>query len=492
MYVPPTFHNNSKTMVCNNWIQWGDWGKRNSQKEFSSSYVKATDSSDHLVEVDYARLIWEDIIHKLNKKTRKNLNTHKGYVQGRPWVILGDFNISLTADEKSMGSFYIDTGMRDFQESVEEIKVTDVNSTGLKFTWNQKPKGESGLLKKIDRIMANLDFNANFIGSCAVFQLYRTSDHALVVLRIPMNSTKRPHAFKFFNLLVHNTRFKDVNVKKIRHELDEAQKALDSYPSNIELREEDATYLHAYQDAILMEERLLVQKVKIYWLKLSDANTAYFHKVVKSQTTRNIIDSIVDNYDAIIDGDQVPLAFINHYTEFLSQSGTTTHFHSNDLFCNRLSMEAANSMIPEVSEKEIRDTMFSMGDNKAPGPDGFLAAFFKEAWDIIGVDVCKAIKEFFINDILLKELNHTIIALIPKVNTPLRINDYRPISCCNTLYKCISKIISNRIKESLSVLISLNQSAFVPGRRITDNILLTQELMHNYHLDRGLARCAFK
>ncbi|GKF45797.1 putative RNA-directed DNA polymerase, eukaryota, reverse transcriptase zinc-binding domain protein, partial [Tanacetum coccineum] len=133
-------------------------------------------------------------------------------------------------------------------------------------------------------------------------------------------------------------------------------------------------------------------------------------------------------------------------------------------------MEAANSMIREVSDKEIRDTMFSMGDNKASGPDGFLAAFFKEAWDIIRVDVCKAIKEFFINGILLKELNHTIIALIPKVNTPLRINDYRPISCCNTLYKCISKIISNRMKESLSELINLNQSAFIPG----------------------LARCAFK
>ncbi|GKA63623.1 hypothetical protein Tco_0763229, partial [Tanacetum coccineum] len=120
---------------------------------------------------------------------------------------------------------------------------------------------------------------------------HRTSNHAPDALRIPMNSTKRSHAFTFFNLLVHNTRFKDVvynkwhqtvsgfwmfkvvkrlkllkmplrkllydhgniheNVKKIRHELDEAQKALDSAPSNIELQEEEAAYLHAYQDAIL-------------------------------------------------------------------------------------------------------------------------------------------------------------------------------------------------------------------------------------------------
>ncbi|GJU50690.1 putative RNA-directed DNA polymerase [Tanacetum coccineum] len=136
--------------------------------------------------------------------------------------------------------------------------------------------------------------------------------------------------------------------------------------------------------------------------------------------------------------------------------------------------------------------MFSMSNDKSPGPDGFTAAFFKETWDIVASDVVKAVQEFFVNGNLLKELNHTIIALIPKVISPTRINDYRPISCCNVLFKCISKIISNRIKGSLNALISPNQSAFVPGRRISDNILLTQELMHNYHLDRGSPRCAFK
>nr|GEX05483.1 hypothetical protein [Tanacetum cinerariifolium] len=142
------------------------------------------------------------------------------------------------------------------------------------------------------------------------------------------------------------------------------------------------------------------------------------------------------------------------------------------------------SMVRDVTNDEIKEALFSLGDNKAPGPDGFSAAVFKKTWDIISDDVCKAIKEFFTNGILLKELNHTIIALIPKVAAPLRVNDFRPTSCCNVLFKCISKIISNRIKGSLADLVSLNQYAFVPGRRISDNILLTQELMHNYHVDR--------
>nr|GFA12357.1 hypothetical protein [Tanacetum cinerariifolium] len=94
--------------------------------------------------------------------------------------------------------------------------------------------------------------------------------------------------------------------------------------------------------------------------------------------------------------------------------------------------------------------------------------------------------------ILLKELNHTIIALIPKMNAPARVNDYRPISCCNVLFKCINKIIANRLKDSLRRLVSPNQSAFVLGRCISDNILLTQEIMHNYHLDREVPRRAFK
>ncbi|GJW57423.1 SPX and EXS domain-containing protein [Tanacetum coccineum] len=173
----------------------------------------------------------------------KNLKTHKGYVRGRPWVVLGDFNVS--------PSSYIDTGMCDFQECVEDIEVMDVNSTGLKFTWNQKPKGDSGLLKKIDRIMSNLEFMLIFVGVLLVFPPYRTSDHAPAVLRIPMNSMKRPHALSSSTCM----------------SVDEAQKDLDSDPSNVELREEEAAYLHAYQDAILMEERLLVQKAKIDWLK---------------------------------------------------------------------------------------------------------------------------------------------------------------------------------------------------------------------------------
>ena len=90
--------------------------------------------------------------------------------------------------------------------------------------------------------------------------------------------------------------------------------------------------------------------------------------------------------------------------------------------------------------------------------------FFKKSWEVIGNDVCDAVKEFFQSSKLLGEVNSTLITLVPKIQQPNKVSDYRPIACCNMVYKCISKIITNRIKQSLDKLVSINQSAFVPGR----------------------------
>nr|GEY22955.1 RNA-directed DNA polymerase, eukaryota, reverse transcriptase zinc-binding domain protein [Tanacetum cinerariifolium] len=76
--------------------------------------------------------------------------------------------------------------------------------------------------------------------------------------------------------------------------------------------------------------------------------------------------------------------------------------------------------------------------------------------------VCNAVKEFFSFGKLLGELNTTIISLIPKISTPLMVNDFRPIAYCNVLYKCISEVITEKIKGCLDKLINMNQSAFIP------------------------------
>ena len=146
----------------------------------------------------------------------------------------------------------------------------------------------------------------------------------------------------------------------------------------------------------------------------------------------------------------------------------------------------------DVTDEEIKLAFFSLNPNKAPGPDGFNGFFFKKAWNVVGKDIIDAIRSFFTSGSMLREVNATIIALIPKIPNPTKLKDYRPISCCNTIYKGITKLIAERIKSVLPKVTDEAQSAFVQGRRISDNIFLAQELMRGYHKKNQIAKCTVK
>lgn len=132
------------------------------------------------------------------------------------------------------------------------------------------------------------------------------------------------------------------------------------------------------------------------------------------------------------------------------------------------------------SKEEISASLFNMHPSKAPGFDGLSIAFFQKLWNIAGDSTTHICLNILNNNGNLRDLNHTPIALIPKVD-PKKVK-YRLISLCTVIYKIISKTMTNRLKAFLSSLIFQEQRSFVLGRQILDNVLIAFETMHKIRL----------
>lgn len=143
---------------------------------------------------------------------------------------------------------------------------------------------------------------------------------------------------------------------------------------------------------------------------------------------------------------------------------------------------------------EVKTTLFQMFPTKSLGPDGFPAHFYQHHWDLCGEEVSKVVFRIIKGEESAAGINDTLLVLIPKVNNPSLLAQFRPISLCNVLYKIASKVVANRLKVILPKVLSDEQSAFVPGRLITDNIISSYECLHFMQRSRSKKNglCALK
>lgn len=158
----------------------------------------------------------------------------------------------------------------------------------------------------------------------------------------------------------------------------------------------------------------------------------------------------------------------------------------------RISGEQRDLLDQPYTAKEVKEALWSIDGDKAPAPDGYERKFYKDAWDIIGSDVTEGVLEFFKTGQLLKGINNTVIILIPKSIHGESEMDYRPISCCNKLYKIISKMVCKRLQKVLPEIISNTQSAFVAGRSIVQNIMICKDLLWLYNRLATTKSCLIK
>lgn len=132
-----------------------------------------------------------------------------------------------------------------------------------------------------------------------------------------------------------------------------------------------------------------------------------------------------------------------------------------------------------VAKEEVSEVLKDMQNGKAPSPDGFNLDFFKACWDIVKLDIVNVVEDSRVSKSILKALNTYFISLIPKQESAQTTDKYRPIALCNVVYKIISKIVANRIKPLLPKLVSEEQSGYVEGRKILDNIIQAHEVVQS-------------
>ncbi|XP_028083502.1 uncharacterized protein LOC114284753 [Camellia sinensis] len=429
-----------------------------------------------------------------------------------PLVFLGDFNATRYQYEKFESSPSWSAEKEEFNSHIIQSDLVDLSYGGCQFTWANKRVSGEYIATKIDRVLVNEGWLDLYPTSTGNFLTSSISDHSPAVVTVSdvVVSFKKP--FKFFDFWLDHEEFlpavsqiwneyirgvpmfrvcqklrqlkpvfKSMNKKKFsdntrvlatRSELNSVQWKLDKDPSNLDLQSHESTLYKQYVDLTIVEESLLIKNLRGKILKIELQDGRCSNKLEDIQS-----------------------AFITFYSDLF---GTPINDHYggfdriNSLVKSKVSTDQALLLARPVTDLEIKDVFWSLKPNKAPGLDGYSAGFFKKSWSIVGKEVTQAIRTFFEPGKLLSKVNSTIIALIPKVPNPVRVEDYRPISCCNTIYKCIAKIIANRVKVVLPDLIDPVQSAFVQGRRISDNIFLSQELMRGYHKSSPTPRCAMK
>ncbi|KAF3787115.1 Transposon TX1 uncharacterized protein [Nymphaea thermarum] len=210
---------------------------------------------------------------------------------------------------------------------------------------------------------------------------------------------------------------------------------------NLNAIQKETEYREQLSHILLMEEIYWRQKSRIKWLKDGDANTKFFHESVKSKRRRNKINAITVDGRKLEEEEDIRKAFHDHLSHLLSRGNETWSLSYK--MCEGKTVTAAEnvSLLALISEEEIIWAIKGADPDSAPGPDGFPNKFYIQNWDIVKEDIQSYIRDFFARGRLVRKVNHTHIVVIPKIQGDHNIENFRPISLCNSTTKFLSRIM---------------------------------------------------
>jgi hypothetical protein len=440
-----------------------------------------------------------------------------------PWLCIGDFNMILSQSDKYGGRPYASSSSDAFHGFLDSFGMIDLGFSGNPFTWTNRRQDHHLIKERLDRGIAKLLWVQLFLHYSVQHLPTHSSNHNHILLNtIPTDLTlPRPFKFEEFwtfdpscgstisstwinhfagslqyiitkKLKSTKSALKSWNLncfaniqKRISHTLSQLDQVQQSSPTPFSF-DQEMMLQNNLDNLLIQEESLWRNKSRETWLTCKDLNTRFFHTSTVIKRRRNAID-FLQLPSGLWSSERQDIGnfFTSHFKNVFNSSIPTLDEDLMSLFDNCISPKE-NAFICEIPiEQEIFTTLSEMGSTKAPGLACFTALFYKKYWNIIKDVVLSSVWDFFGNNHLLKEQNHTFTALIPKKLGASTVNQFKPISLCNIIYKIISKILANRFKGLLHHFISPFQSAFVPSKNIQDNTILVHELFNSINSKRG-------
>ena len=231
---------------------------------------------------------------------------------------------------------------------------------------------------------------------------------------------------------------------------------------------EALTRLEGRRTTLLLEkEEAWRLKSRAIWLECGDDNTKKFHAYAQGRKVANTIWSLQDEEGTHVAFEDKARCGVNHFQKLFKappQGSIEDVIRLSQMFPRFVDEEENRDLVKELTEEELKEVLGSFQKDKSPGPDGWTIDFFLGLFDILGRDLLQVVEDSRLAGWIPASFNSTFIALIPKSDNATSLNDFRPISLCNCVYKIISKVIALRLKTILSAHVSAEQFGFLEGR----------------------------
>ncbi|XP_019158886.1 PREDICTED: uncharacterized protein LOC109155714 [Ipomoea nil] len=421
----------------------GGFGVDSMRRKGGMGFLWAKNNSARLMKYSHNHI---DLVVSLPNRHHWRLTCYYGFAQssrrreawdflkllkdesGLPWVVLGDFDDLLTQAEKRGRRLHPERWLEGFGDALEDCGLSTLPMLGYPYTWEWGKGTPDWVEERLDRAVADA--------------AWRGLHERLRLCGRGLKKWGGEHFHKYGS-----------RIEAIKREMNSLSGQMDLISLG-RFRQLDGQL----STVLLQEESFWKQRAKQHWLQGADRNTKFYNQYATHHKRKNSILRLNDGNGEWKEGDGL-VSLVDTLTPRVSRA-------QND------------DLLRPFEPAEVKDALFAMGKDKSPGPDGMNPGFYQAFWDLIGKDFTNFVLACLSQSSFPPELNDANMVLIPKKAAPELVTDLRPIALCNVVYKVMAKMIANRMKPLLDGIVSESQSAFLPGRLISDNILIASEVGH--------------